>query len=103
MIDALVDAVVDRIAKEVSPRRVILFGSRARGNARPDSDIDLLLICDNCGNKRELKRQVRRLFPLPTFGMDLFILTTGEYERQRHIPATVGRAAELEGVVCYER
>jgi predicted nucleotidyltransferase len=33
-----------RIAREFRPQRVILFGSHARGSARADSDVDLLVI-----------------------------------------------------------
>ncbi len=37
---------VDRIVQRFHPVRVILFGSHARGTARPDSDVDLLVVCD---------------------------------------------------------
>ena len=42
--DAILDRMIRTIVDEVDPERVILFGSRARGDARPDSDIDLLII-----------------------------------------------------------
>ncbi|MFZ4703922.1 MAG: nucleotidyltransferase domain-containing protein [Candidatus Methylumidiphilus sp.] len=35
---------VDIIVREADPEQIILFGSRARGDARPDSDVDLLII-----------------------------------------------------------
>lgn len=35
---------VNVIIAEVDPEQIILFGSRARGEARPDSDVDLLVI-----------------------------------------------------------
>ena len=35
---------VGRIVREFDPLRVVLFGSRARGDARPDSDADLLVV-----------------------------------------------------------
>ena len=44
--DPLVERVVKRIAEAIHPAQIILFGSRATGNARPDSDLDLLVICD---------------------------------------------------------
>jgi predicted nucleotidyltransferase len=43
------------IARGVSVREVILFGSRARGDAEPDSDMDVLVIIEN------LDRQIRKL------------------------------------------
>lgn len=41
--DVLQD-IVRRLVAAVDPDRIILFGSRARGDAKPDSDVDLLLI-----------------------------------------------------------
>src|SRR5438067_171996 len=39
-----IDRMVKRIVKKFAPKRIILFGSQARGDAGPDSDIDLLII-----------------------------------------------------------
>ena len=36
--------IVAKIVKEIHPERIILFGSRARGDARDDSDVDLMVI-----------------------------------------------------------
>jgi len=44
--DPLVESIVSRIAAAIHPDRIILFGSRATGTARADSDVDLLVsIC----------------------------------------------------------
>ena len=45
--DPLAFAVAEVVQRSVAPARVILFGSRARGDHRPDSDIDLLVISTN--------------------------------------------------------
>jgi predicted nucleotidyltransferase len=42
--DALIDDIVCRIVETAQPEKIILFGSRARGDARPNSDFDLLVI-----------------------------------------------------------
>jgi len=44
--------IVGRIVRAIDPRRIILFGSRARGDARPESDYDLLVILDEVGDRR---------------------------------------------------
>ena len=42
--EAVLADIVRRLVEAVDPDRIILFGSRARGDNRPDSDVDLLLI-----------------------------------------------------------
>jgi uncharacterized protein len=99
--DALVAKIVDAISREIQPTRIILFGSRATGRARPDSDVDLLIIYDGPLSKRELKLRVRHLFLAPDFSMDLFVLSADEFQRQQNVVSTLGRVAAREGLVCY--
>ena len=99
--DALVRRIVDAIVRDLHPTRVILFGSRARDDHRPDSDVDLLIVYDGDLPKREVKLRVRRLFRRPDFSLDVFVVTSEEYERQKKVVATVGRTADREGVVCH--
>ena len=42
-----IQALADKIAREFHPQKIVLFGSHARGDARPDSDVDLLVIMDS--------------------------------------------------------
>ena len=102
VVDCLVQSVVERIAEDVHPRQIILFGSRAAGMPRPDSDIDLLIIYEGALSKREVKLKVRRLFPRPDFSMDLFVLSPEEFQRQKNVVSTLARTASREGIVCYE-
>ena len=62
-----VRSLADCIAKEIGPRRIILFGSHARGQAGSDSDVDLLVITDRpAGNDASLnlRRKIEYSFPL---------------------------------------
>ena len=99
--DPLVKLVVDRIADAIHPEKIILLGSRARGEANAESDLDLLIVYRGPLSKRDLKLQVRRLFPKPEFSLDLFVLSPEEYESQKNVASTVGRLATQEGVVCF--
>ena len=49
---AAIDAMVRTIVEHISPEKVILFGSHARGNPRPDSDVDLMVVVKEPGNQR---------------------------------------------------
>jgi uncharacterized protein len=62
-----IQMLADRIVQEISPQRIILFGSHAHGKPGPDSDVDLLVITDRPeGNDASLKlrRKVEYSFPL---------------------------------------
>ena len=45
--EPVLQEMVRRLVEAIDPDRIILFGSRARGDARPDSDVDLLIIKDS--------------------------------------------------------
>ena len=99
--DPLVDRVVRRIAEHVRPDRIILFGSRARGTGRPDSDIDLVVIYSGPKSEREVSLEIHRLFPHPEFSMDLFVMRPEDLDSRRHVANTLAREVSEHGVVCY--
>lgn len=99
--DPVVDRVVRRIARSVKHDRVILFGSRATGQAREDSDIDLVVVYSGPKAKREVQIGIHKLFPNPDFSMDLFVVTPDELESQKRVPNSLAREVSERGVVCY--
>ncbi len=59
---------VERVAHAFHPLRIILFESYARGEAGRDSDVDLLIVLDQCPNRRQAALAIRRAlagFPVP--------------------------------------
>ena len=50
---------VTRIARQFKPEKIVLFGSHARGTAGPDSDVDLLVMMEVKGSKRETAVEIR--------------------------------------------
>ena len=101
----LFQKMVDALLAAGQPERIILFGSRARGDAQPDSDLDLLIVqAKQPGGSRwqELRclRQALRSFPV---AKDLLLFRPAEYEYWRDsLNHVVGRALR-EGRVLYER
>ena len=100
-VDALVAQIVQRIARSVKPDKIILFGSRARGEAKAESDIDLVVVYSGPKSKRELQVGIHRLFPRPQFSMDVFVMTPQELEAQKRVANTLAREVSERGVVCY--
>ncbi|MEK7384416.1 MAG: nucleotidyltransferase domain-containing protein [Elusimicrobiota bacterium] len=95
---------VDRIVRGFSPEQVILFGSYARGEAGPDSDVDLLVVLPRIeGSRRKKCVDIRVALHGMGLAKDIIILTPEELAAERTIPGTIGRAVEREGRTLYER
>src|SRR5436309_15631333 len=61
--DDLLSQMAQVIVREGKPERIILFGSHARGEARPDSDLDLLVIQrEGFGKQRSPRREAPLLW-----------------------------------------
>ncbi len=103
-IDAeLITHVADTIVAHFDPERVILFGSQARGDAGPDSDLDIFVEMDT-----ELRPPQRTVAIGSTFGiydwpMDIVAYTPEEVERRRQVRWSLVNTIEAEGRVLYER
>ena len=89
---------VERIVRQFDPIRIILFGSRARGEALKDSDLDLLVVAEAFDGIRWLDRPVRVALDCDIrFGVELLCYTPAEYERKRRELGIV-RTATSEGI-----
>jgi len=99
--DPVVERVVKIIAEAIHPQQIILFGSRAMGTARPDSDLDLVVIYAGEKSKRQVKLDIRRLIEPESLPMDLFVLSPEEMLRQRHVANTLAREVAERGVTMY--
>jgi predicted nucleotidyltransferase len=96
-------ALVRRIVEHARPERVVLFGSRASGRARPDSDVDLLVVVPDADDPRAVTVQLYRVLAGSGVGKDLVVVTAGDFARWKDVPGTVVRTADREGQVLYVR
>lgn len=95
--------IVKRLVERFHPEEIILFGSHARGTARADSDVDLLVVLPLSGSKRA--KQVEMRVAIHDLGIptDIIVATPDEIERRRNIVGTIIRPALREGRVLYAR
>ena len=79
---------------------VYVFGSYARGDQRPDSDIDLLIVCSETPRDLfELAYEIRKhLHARVDLALDVMVTTDDEFEKRRFQPWTVEYTARTEGI-----
>lgn len=95
------DDVIARIVEVAHPDRIILFGSAARDTARPDSDLDLLVIKRDAPSRRRLSQAIYRALvgiPVP---FDIIVVTPQDVERFRNEVATIIGPALRDGREVY--
>ena len=100
-VDPLVQALVDQIVAEAAPLRVILFGSRATGTARPDSDVDLLVVMPDGTPRRQAMVEIGARLPILDVDVDLLVATPAVLEQYRDSPALVYREVLRTGRDVY--
>jgi len=93
----LLDPVVDHF----KPQRVILFGSRARGDATRDSDIDLLVIVDDDTPEEKLTWRAGYEAHRTDRAADVFPMRAETFERDRTVVNTLAAEADAGGIVVY--
>lgn len=92
---------LDPVVEYFKPQRVILFGSRARGEATRDSDIDLLVVVDDDTPPEKLTWQVGHEAHRYRRSADVFPMRAETFERNRAVPGTLAAEADADGIVVY--
>ncbi|MBI5107556.1 MAG: nucleotidyltransferase domain-containing protein [Rhodocyclales bacterium] len=105
--DSLIREMVDTIVREADPDTVILFGSRAHGNARADSDVDLLIVeREPFSPQRSRRQETARLYLALrklAISKDLLLYSRDEFERFKDSAHHIVGRAQREGRVLHER
>jgi HEPN domain-containing protein/predicted nucleotidyltransferase len=100
----LVDEIVAKLISKFNPRRIFLFGSRARGDARRDSDYDFLIEIDEIPEGVKVTRQrMTWLSDFPQVEVQVHLRSPGQIERRKDDPGTIDWDVLREGRAIFAR
>lgn len=103
MLDLWLPQIVGRLVRAMDPVRIVLYGSRARGDQRPDSDYDLLVVLDQVDNRRAARLEVRRLLDDLPISKDVIVAPVTDIDDPDDPPWGALYWALQEGKTIYER
>jgi predicted nucleotidyltransferase len=102
-LERIIEQMVLRIVQRFDPERIIQFSSAARGDAGPDSDVDLLVVMPVEGSKREKAVEIGVAvndIPVPK---DIVVTTPEDFDWRKEIVGTIEYLAAREGRLVYAR
>lgn len=94
---------VRRIVEGFAPERIILFGSHARSEAGPDSDVDLLVVLSVKGSKRAKQLEIRNVLHDIHVPKDIIVSRPEEFAWRKDTIGTLEYPADREGEILYVR
>ena len=97
----LIEEIVRRVINSVHPLQVILFGSAARGEMGPASDVDLLIVVPDGTHRREASRKAFRALSGLGIAKDVIVVTEGDLREFAENPSLVIKPALEEGREVY--
>lgn len=102
-VQTLIDRMVKRIVKNFRPDKIILFGSHARGEAGPDSDVDLLVVMAVQGSVVEKRLEIRQTLHHIPIPIDVVVTSPEDFAWRKDVVGTIEWPATREGKVLYVR
>jgi uncharacterized protein len=102
-IQSQIAKMVRRIVRLFHPEQIILFGSHARGEAGPESDVDLLIVTPVDGLKHRKQIQIRLALHDIHVSKDIIVTTPEDFEWRKDVPGAIEYPAAREGRVLYAR
>lgn len=98
-----IDIIVSLIISNISPDKIILFGSYANGNPNEDSDLDLLIIKDMEVEKHKRGREIRKYLRGIKIPIDILVYTNKEFDKLKDDKTDFVFRILEEGMILYKR
>ena len=102
-IEQRIEEMTRRIVERFQPERVILFGSHGRGEAEPDSDVDILVVMPLDKPKREQAMEISLAVQDFDLAKDILVTTPEDYAWRKEVTGTIEYPTAHEGKVLYAK
>jgi len=100
--DSKLTEITSRLVRACQPERIYLFGSKARGDAGPDSDYDLLVIVpDDASPERRRSRLAYQALRGTAVAADVLVWTRSAFDSRLHLRASLPSTVVAEGTLIY--
>jgi len=100
--ESLVQEIVRRVLAAAAPDKIILFGSAATGGMTRDSDIDLLIVERDPGDRRKKSVRLREMLCGLGYPFDVIVISTEWFEESKGVIGGIAYPANKYGKVIYE-
>jgi HEPN domain-containing protein/predicted nucleotidyltransferase len=101
-VPADISEAVGRLVRAFDPTRVILFGSRARGDAHPDSDVDLLVVMPTVADPHATAIAMLTLLADLPMAKDVVVASEATIAQEGNAVGTIYRPALRDGLTLYQ-
>jgi uncharacterized protein len=101
MQDTKLKEIIDRILEVITPDKIILFGSRARGTVPNNSDYDLMIVKSGIDNELKLEQKIYRNFIGLGIGVDIIVTTPEKLEKYKDTVGYIYKQVFNEGITVH--
>jgi predicted nucleotidyltransferase len=101
--DQILNEIIRRIAETADPLKIILFGSAERGEMRPNSDLDVLVVMPSGIHRRNTARSIYRNLIGVGFAVDIVVVTEEDVERYKNNIGMIIKPALEQGRLLYAK
>jgi predicted nucleotidyltransferase len=99
--DEILEEIVSRLVYLAKPVKIILFGSNARNEAAPGSDLDLLIVEEEVSEQYDEALRLDRALRDLILPLDLIVVSEAQFNRFAQVPGTLYYRALQEGRILY--
>ena len=101
-VETIIRETSEQLRKHLDPEAIWLFGSHARGDAGPDSDLDFLVVVAESAEPRYRRAQrAHGLLSRVAMPKDVIVMTRAEWDRERQVKVSLANTVLGEGRKLY--